>query len=345
MTLTIEHSLIVAKKEFSDHLTSQKFLVILALLLMFALLGMHQGVDQYNRYLEEYNQNLEVYNQQLQTVGDPTRMMPERPSILIIFRQLESSLMVFGGVLAIATGADLVSKEKESRSLKSLLSHPVYRDEVINGKAFGGMAALGVALAVALTLIFAVLLVFSIVPTMDEAVTVLIFGLASFLFLLAFFALALALSVVVKESGHAVVYGLALFFVLAYLLPMFGMTLAGAFAGDMPERPELPAWTDSDGVTHLSGDVAVLKAYEEEYDRYAADLEVYQGKQQFITDTVNFFSPMIAYNTVSSTIAYPSGLPPEDAASRIWQNFAALIVFPSVFFAIAYVKFMRMDIR
>ncbi|MFY9545131.1 MAG: ABC transporter permease subunit, partial [Candidatus Methanoculleus thermohydrogenotrophicum] len=126
--MTAERILIVAQKEFSDHLTSRKFLVILALLLMFALLGMHQGVDQYNRYLEEYNQ-------QLQTVGGPMGMMPERPSILIIFRQLESSLMVFGGVLAIATGADLVSKEKESRSLKTLLARPVYRDEVINGKA------------------------------------------------------------------------------------------------------------------------------------------------------------------------------------------------------------------
>lgn len=336
--MTAERILIVAQKEFSDHLTSRKFLVILALLLMFALLGMHQGVDQYNRYLEEYNQ-------QLQTVGGPMGMMPERPSILIIFRQLESSLMVFGGVLAIATGADLVSKEKESRSLKTLLARPVYRDEVINGKAFGGMAALGVALAVAFTLTFAVLLVFSIAPTAGEVVAVLIFGFASFLFLLAFFALALALSVVVKESGHAVVYGLALFFALAYLLPMFGMVLAGAVAGDMPERPEMPAWTDSDGVTHLSGDVAVLKAYEEECDRYTADLEVYRSKQQFVTDTVNLFSPTMAYNTVASTIAYPSELPPEDAASRIWQNFAALIVFPSVFFSIAYIRFLRMDVR
>jgi len=48
---------------------------------------------------------------------------------------------------------------------------------------------------------------------------------------------------------------------------------------------------------------------------------------------------------VASTVAYPSELPPEDAASRIWRNFAALLVFPSVFFAAAYVKFMRMDIR
>ncbi|WP_346434906.1 ABC transporter permease subunit [uncultured Methanoculleus sp.] len=335
--MTVERVLIVAGKEFTDHLTSRKFLVILALLLMFALLGMHQGIDQYNQDLEAYNQQLQA----AEDAADPAGKMPERPSILVFFRQLENSLMVFGGVLAIATGADLVSKERESRSLKSLLSHPVYRDEIINGKALGGMAALGVALVVAFALTFAVLLVFSIVPTADEVSAVLIFGLASFLFMLAFFALALALSVGVKESGHAVVYGLTLFFALSYLLQMFGAVLAGAVAGDIPERPEMPAWTDSAGVTHLSYD----KAYEEEYDRYAAELEIYQSKRQLVADTVYLFSPLISYNTVASTVFYPSNLPPEDATDRIWRNFAALIVFPSVFFAAAYVKFMRMDIR
>ena len=329
--MAAERVFIVAGKEFTDHLSSRKFLVILALLLMLSLLGMHQGIDQYNR-------DLEVYNQQLQATGDtadPVGMMPERPSILIIFRQLESSLMVFGGVLAIATGADLVSKEKESRSLKTLLARPIYRDEIINGKALGGMTALGVALAVAFTLTFAVLLVFSIAPTVDEVVAVLIFGFASFLFLLAFFALALALSVVVKESGHAVVYGLALFFALAYLLPMFGMVLGCAVAGDVPQRPETPNGDDE----------AVWKVYQEESGQYVEEMEVYRSKQQFVTDTVYLFSPMMAYNTVASTITYPSELPPEDAASRIWRNLAALLVFPSIFFAVAYTRFMRMDIR
>jgi len=66
--------------------------------------------------------------------------------------QLVSSLVPFGGMLAIATGFDVVPKEKETRSLKTLLSHPVYRDEVINGKALAGVAALGIALISAFVL-------------------------------------------------------------------------------------------------------------------------------------------------------------------------------------------------
>ncbi|SDJ82985.1 ABC transporter permease [Methanoculleus thermophilus] len=148
--MTAERIFTVAGKEFTDHLTSRKFLVILALLLMFALLGMHQGIDQ-------YNQSLESYNQQLQAAGDSTGpgMMPDRPSILFIFMQLVSSLVPFGGVLAIATGFDLISKEKETRTLKTLLAHPIFRDEIINGKALGGAAALGVALVIAFAITLA----------------------------------------------------------------------------------------------------------------------------------------------------------------------------------------------
>jgi ABC-2 type transport system permease protein len=178
------------------------------------------------------------------------------------------------------------------------------------------------------------------VPTADEVSAVLIFGLASFLFLLAFFALALALSVVVKESGHAVVYGLTLFFAFTYLLQMFGMVLAGAVAGDIPERPEMPMTVDGRPV-----DEVAWKAYQEESGQYIEEMEVYQSKQQFVTDTVYLFSPMMTYNAVASTVAYPSEMPPEEAASAIWRNLAALIAFPSVFFAAAYVTFMRMDIR
>jgi len=73
-------------------------------------------------------------------------MMPDQPSILSIFQHLISSLMLFGGMLAIAIGFDPISKEREARSLKALLAHPVYRDGVINGKAPGGVAALAVPL-------------------------------------------------------------------------------------------------------------------------------------------------------------------------------------------------------
>jgi len=44
---------------------------------------------------------------------------------------------VIGAILGASLGADAINKEVESGTIKTLLGHPVYRDEVINGKFLG----------------------------------------------------------------------------------------------------------------------------------------------------------------------------------------------------------------
>lgn len=319
--MVAERILIVAGKEFSDHLTSRKFLVILALLLMLTLLGMHQGIDQ-------YNQNLEVYNQQLQAAGDATGsagMMPERPSILSIFQHLESSLIVFGGVLAIATGADLVSKEKESRSLKSLLSHPVYRDEVINGKALGGIALLAIVVGGVLLISTAMLLVFSFVPSPDDLWMILTYAGITLLFLVTFFSIALALSTLCRESGSALLLSVVVFVLLSFVIPYTTTHIGMAL---MMEEPDPAAY---------GGDISS--------EEYQAAITAYYGQFDLIQRIANLASPQMAINALIQGISNSSGATLEDTLGKIWSSVAALTIYPVVFFAIAYTRFLRMDIR
>nr|WP_303716129.1 ABC transporter permease subunit [Methanoculleus marisnigri] len=355
----------VARKEFSDHITSRRFIIILALLLVISTISIYEGIGQYNDSLESYTEQL----QQMQEIEDPySSWMPQKPSIMYVFISMMSYMTMLGGILAIAIGFDLVSKEKETRSLKSLLSHPVYRDEIINGKALGGVAALGFAMALALAIAIAMLLVFSVVPTVDEFAAILIFGAVSLGFLLAYFAVALTMSTVAKESGNALIYTLVIFFAVSSLLPMFGMMAAGAFAGDPPEPPEMGPMpkeivrTASSGyfVSSASQSVVYGGTEDPEWTAYEEAMKTYVEKRRFISDVSNLLSPQMNYFTVAiavtnpqiAAIAYsPYDTAPEetaglaDALGRVWMNIAALIVFPSVFFAATYVKFMRMDIR
>jgi len=36
---------------------------------------------------------------------------------------------------------------------------------------------------------------------------------------------------------------------------------------------------------------------------------------------------------------------PAELLDRLWQNIVALVVFPAIFLAVAYVRFMRIDLR
>lgn len=365
----------VARKEFSDHITSRRFVIILGLLLVISAIGMHSGIGNYNNMLESYNQQLQ-HMQEVDVDGPYAGWMPEKPSIMLIFNAMMSYMTTLGAVLAIAIGFDLVSKEKETRSLKSLLSHPVYRDEIINGKALGGIAALGFAMVLALAISLAMLLLFSIVPTLEEFAAILIFGAVSLGFLLAYFAIALTMSTVSRESGNALIYTLVIFFTVSTLLPVLGAMAGDALAGDRPEPPQsapMPTpvgrtvtGTASGGYFTTSVSKAVVHGGEVEVDpewqQYEEDVKAYTEKRMLINDVSNLLSPQMNYFKAAMAVTNPRiavmmnspySSPPmsqetpglAEALGKVWMNIAALIVFPSAFFAAAYVKFMRMDIR
>ncbi|HOI14184.1 MAG TPA: ABC transporter permease subunit [Methanoculleus sp.] len=363
--MAFDRLLNVARKEFSDHITSRRFIIILGLLLVISAISIHEGIEQYNDNLESYTEQF----QYMQESDDPySSWMPSKPSIMYVFISMMGYMTMLGGILAIAIGFDQVSKEKETRSLKTLLSHPVYRDEIINGKALGGVGALGLAMALALAIAIAMLLVFSVVPTLNEFVAILIFGAVSLAFLLAYFAVSLTMSTVSKESGNALIYTLVIFFAVSSLLPMFGTMAADAFAGDPPEPPdafvskEVVRTVSGSGYYTSSSSQSVVYGGEEDpaWKEYEEEMKPYVEKRRFISDISNILSPQMNYYTVAMAVTNPeiSAMiySPYDAASeetpgladalgRVWMNIAALIVFPSAFFAATYVKFMRMDIR
>ncbi|HJH25278.1 MAG TPA: ABC transporter permease [Methanophagales archaeon] len=340
----------VVKKEFIDHLTSRKFILILALFLIISAVAMEQGIGDYNKRLEDYKE-------QISQVGEEEEgfyLMPKKPSILFIFQRMRWQMPLFGAILAIAMGFDLVTREKESRSLKSLLSHPVYRDEIINGKALGGILALVFAVGIAFLILFAMLLLFSIVPDLDEFWRIALFGAVTVLCLLTYFSIALMASTVSKDSGRALMYAFVILLILSFGVPMLGEMAIKSAVGEQPERPEVqkPRVIDTE---HPSEEG-------EEWERYYEELEAYNEKKSAFRDAFRIFSPESHYGMVAVSLTDPyvtevhsgswhSSYTPgettsiQDSLEKVWKSIFALIILPVVFFAFAYIKFMRMDIR
>jgi ABC-2 type transport system permease protein len=235
------------------------------------------------------------------------------------------TLVSYGGILALALGFDLVSKEKESRSLKTLLARPVYRDEIINGKALGGVALLALVVGSALLLSTALLLVFSFVPSPDDLWMILTYAGVTLLFLVTFFSIALALSTLCRKSGSALLLAVVVFILLVFLAPY---TTAQVGMALMMEKPDPGAYG---GDTSSEG--------------YQAEITAYAEQMKVIESAVNLLSPQMAVNTLINGISRSPGATLEDTLGKIWSSIAALTIYPVVFFAIAYTRFLRMDIR
>ena len=315
----------VARKEFADQITGWRFLVILALFLTIALVGTYSGVGSYERDLDRYAQQLATMDDRFDEPG--RMMMPAKPPVEGVYSSMFRTLVSYGGLLALALGFDLVSKEKESRSLKSLLSHPVYRDEIINGKALGGVALLALVVGSVLAISTALLLVFSIVPSPGDLWMILTYAGVTLLFLVTFFSIALALSTLCRESGSALLLSVVVFILLVFLVPFATANIGTAL---MMEEPDLAAYG---GDTQSEG--------------YQAEITAYYGQWDLIESAANLLSPQMAINALIQGIANApsSGATLEDTLGEIWSSIAALTIYPVAFFAVAYTRFMRMDIR
>jgi ABC-2 type transport system permease protein len=321
--MTAKRVFTVAKKEFADQITGWRFLVILALFLAIALAGTYSGVVSYERELDRYSQQLAAMDDRFDEPG--RMMMPAKPPVEGIYSSMFLTLVSYGGLLAIAVGFDLVSGEKESRSLKSLLSHPVYRDEVINGKALGGIALLAIVVGGVLLISTALLLVFSFVPFPDDLWMILTYAGITLLFLVTFFSIALALSTLCRESGSALLLSVVVFVLLSFVIPYTTTHIGMAL---MMEEPDPAAY---------GGDISS--------EEYQAAITAYYGQFDLIQRIANLASPQMAINALIQGISNSSGATLEDTLGKIWSSVAALTIYPVVFFAIAYTRFLRMDIR
>lgn len=345
---------IIAGKEFSDHLRSRRFHLLFAILAVVAAVGMITGAVQYSKDLSDYN----AVQMIAEGDDDPTlagNLAGMKPSVLSAYSQMGMLMAGIGVVLGIAMGFDLVTREKESKSLKSLLAYPVFRDEVINGKALGGVGAIALAMGAVLIVSVAIMALFGIVPNLDELVRILVFGVTSFLLVFTFFALALLMSTVSKDSGSALLYSLIVMIVLSSFVPIFAYTpVYSAVFGDAPTPPGMStysyqqsssAYTVTSVAVSYKSDDAVDPEALAEYERASRE---YMNQKRTITDIVTLVSPTGNYQAVLGAASQPAGENTPGLGNLLAAlacNLIALLAMPAAFFGLAWVRFMREDIR
>lgn len=368
---------VISKKEFHDHMMSKKFLVIFAIILIATIVGMSSGAIDYNKQIKSYADSQVLSDDEMKY----SSYFWQKPSVMTIFSSVAIILTSLGAILGIAMGFDLITREKESKSLKILLSHPIFRDEVINGKAIGGTLALILALLITFVISMALLLIFSIIPALDEIPYILLFGISALLMVFSYFSISLFMSTVADNSGNSLIYTLIVFIVLTGLFPMLiSGPVMDIFAGEAPQPPTDSHIMRMSSVYSSATVVSVSESGEktvedsdyynpydtEEWRQYEEESQKYWQNRQMISDFFNLLSPTNNFQYISMYVTYPQiyknmynynsfsiedgNTEPEkadifDILGELLKNFVALLAFPAVFFGLAYVRFMRMDVR
>ena len=358
--------LTIAEKEFRDHIMSKRFLIILGVLLLLAAYSMAMGMDQYNKSLDQYKKD--------KATG---ALNPSMPSLLQVFQVFTQLFGFLGMVLGIAMGFDQLTKEKESGSLKSVLSAPIYRDSLINGKTIGSMASLAVAMGITFLVIIAIMLFYGVVPGLEDIIRIGLFFIASVLYCIAFFAIAMLTSTVSRNSTMAVILAIAI--VVSFIVVSMASVMISTFAAESIAGPA-PAYQPPAGDNGTNASAPYYPYYDpaNHYFKDWADKRIRLQSQ--ISDVLNIVSPLYDFtgmgsmypgvypgvgqallsrekpvdnpmdlyassNTTFDLYSRPAQVSILDSLSYSWTKALALILEALVAFALSYVIFMRMDVR
>lgn len=239
-------------------------------------------------------------------------------------------ITLFVPIIGITLGFDAINREHQSGTISRMLSQPMYRDSLINGKFLAGIVTIYIMiLATMLVVAGAGLSMIGVPPTPGEINRLFIWFLFIVLFGAFWMSLAILFSVLLKRIATSLLATIAIWLFFGFFILLIAPAVANALA------PIDPNATDT---------AVVLKNFE-------------------IQQLILRFSPNVTFSQVTGVLLFPTvrslGLVSQtDAALMIpnpltlgqslqiaWPLITTMLSLTIICFAISYVAFMRQEIR
>lgn len=202
----------IAHKEFADLVSSPLFLMFIVTYTLIILAFSFRSV-----YLIETRGNLTIMS-----------------GLMGIIQQIGWFVPLIG----ITLGFDAIIKERKSGSFNVLLTHPVFRDNIIVGKIIGIIGALLTVIFFSTIVPVGTILVYTGTNiSYLEILRILIFIVLTFLYALIFAEIAIFISVHAKESEDSLVYNILIWLLICIVSGSIILSITSASTGqtDIPD--------------------------------------------------------------------------------------------------------------
>lgn len=200
------------KSAFRDHI----FLIITALFVLLSVISVYIGSSTKNAELQAYHDIVQLLKSQGAT------NLPSAPLIypLSVLSNLITYVSMIGSVVAIFLGFETFSGERNNGTLKLIAARPIYRDQIVSGKFFGGAIVIGSLLGVIMIFnLVLFVLVSGITPNVSEIFRLLSFFLIAFLYMMVFYAITMFVSLKTNDSAFGFMLMMILWLTFSFVLP------------------------------------------------------------------------------------------------------------------------------
>ena len=307
---------IVAGKEFADHISSIRFVILVILVSLAGLASVHSAAGPIRDAANDTTQVPAIFLFLF-------TLSPERVPAFHEF------IGILGPLLGIAFGFDAINRERADRTLPRLVSQPIHRDDVINGKFVAGLGAIALALgAIVATVVGYGIVRLGIAPTGADLARLVAFFVVTLAYIGLWLALAILLSVLARRAATAAFATIALWLVLT----LFAGLIAGVIADSFSDVPD-------NATTEQVLDNAQLEL---NVRRISPD-QLYKEATGVLLNPSRQSTGILLLD--DETLAIPSSLSLDDSLLLAWWQLVALVGATIGLFAAAYAGFMRQEIR
>jgi ABC-2 type transport system permease protein len=207
----------ICRKELSDHLGSKRYILLFALIVSLSVASAYQGAD----FIK--NNPMSSFVVVFSGAGDS--------SFSFIYL-----MVIFGPIIGLALGFDAINRERTRGSLSVILSQPIFRDSILNGKFIAGVAALSLLAVSTIGILTGVAIpILGFGPAGDEILRIGLFTLFTILYLSIWLALGLLFSIMSKNTTTSILMSISTWLIFSIII-----TIAASFIADVASPIETP---------------------------------------------------------------------------------------------------------
>ena len=316
---------VIYKKELTDHFSIYRFVILFALIAMVSFITSYMAGINLRENLEGVVKPKFIFLMLFNTTG-------------ALFSMVQF-VAFFGPLMGLVLGFDAINRERADGTLIKLVSQPIYRDAVINGKFLAGLTTITIMLVSIVLVISGLgLVLLGVVPGIEEIWRLAIYLIISIFYISFWLGVSILFSIFFKSIATSALASIALWIFLSFFVSLGASVLANTVAP-----------VDTRRGNH-------------------ADHTEMLVKNARVREAISLVSPMVLYSNASATIIDPMrkttralvlmGPLEEISASRfqnplplgqsiivVYPHLVALIAVTLICFAISYVVFMTQEIR
>jgi ABC-2 type transport system permease protein len=286
-------------KELADHFNSKRFIILSILVYLASIFTIYVAAQNIRSGITETTQFIFL---RFFTISGENQIFT-----FLFF------LSFFIPIVGIALGFDAINSERASGNLSRLLSQPLYRDSVVNGKFLAGLVTLAILVTSIVLLVAGMgLRIIGVPPTAEEILRLVAFIIVSIIYGAFWMSLSVLFSVLFNRIATAALASIALWLFLSLFVPIIAQVVAGA-------NVEIAG-----AINHISPGVL-----------YGEVTQVL-----LIPSHPTMFMVSMYYTGLE-----PNPLPLSQSLLIAWPQLTSLIGLTALCFAISYIKFMREEIR